>query len=63
VLTPGRVLGGDDLTVLATPSQAVTVAESMRAYYGDRDIMRRLLTVEGRGMKWDEIGAGVLSAV
>jgi MOSC domain-containing protein YiiM len=63
VLTPGRVLAGDDLTVLATPSQAVTVAESMSAYYGDRDIMRRLLTVEGRGMRWDEIGADVLSAV
>jgi hypothetical protein len=33
----------------------------MLAYYGDRDIMRRLLDVEGRGYKWDEIGASVLS--
>jgi len=63
VLTPGRVQAGDELTVLDTPAQAVTVAESMRAYYGDRDIMRRLLTVEGRGLKWDEIGADVLSKV
>jgi hypothetical protein len=33
----------------------------MLAYYGDRDIMRRLLDVEGRGAKWDEIGAVLLS--
>jgi hypothetical protein len=35
----------------------------MLAFYGDRDIMRRLLAVEGRGTKWDEIGADILSAV
>ena len=59
----GRGPGGDELTVLGTPSQAVTVAESMRAFYGDREIMRRLLTVEGRGTKWDEIAADVLGSV
>jgi MOSC domain-containing protein YiiM len=63
VLTPGVLQAGDELTVVASPSQAVTIAESMRAYYGDRDIMRRLLTVEGRGAKWDQIGAHVLSSV
>jgi MOSC domain-containing protein YiiM len=61
VLTEGTVRVGDELTVLARPKQAVTVAESMLAYYGDRDIMRRLLDVEGRGAKWDEIGAVLLS--
>jgi MOSC domain-containing protein YiiM len=61
VLTPGVVRAGDELTVVGAPSQAVTVAESMRAFYGDRDIMRRLLTVEGRGAKWAEIAADVLS--
>ena len=60
VLAAGSVQAGDELTVVARPTQAVTVAESMRAYYGDRDLMRRLLTVEGRGNKWDEIGADVL---
>jgi MOSC domain-containing protein YiiM len=55
VLTPGTVGAGDELTVLSHPDQAVTVAESMRAYYGDQDIMRRLLEVEGRGCKWDQI--------
>ena len=63
VLAEGTVRAGDDLTVLGRPDQAVTVAESMQAYYGDREIMRRLLAVEGRGWKWDEIGAAVLARV
>ncbi len=61
VLTEGTVQAGDDLTVLSRPDEAVTVTESMRAYYGDREIMHRLLAVEGRGWKWDEIGAEVLA--
>jgi MOSC domain-containing protein YiiM len=63
VLTEGSVGAGDDLTVLSRPERAVTVAESMQAYYGDREIMSRLLLVEGRGDKWDDIGAAVLSRV
>jgi MOSC domain-containing protein YiiM len=62
VLTPGLAQAGDELTVIGTPSQAVTVAESMRAFYGDRDIMARLLTVQGRGAKWDEIASESLSS-
>ena len=61
VLTPGAVAVGDDLEVLSRPAVAVTVAESMLAFYGDDEIMRRLLAVEGRGAKWDEIAAEVLS--
>lgn len=61
VLTPGVVAAGDDLEVLSRPSVAVTVAESMLAYYGDQDLMRRLLEVPGRGAKWDEIAASMLS--
>jgi MOSC domain-containing protein YiiM len=63
VLTPGVVQAGDELTVVSTPSQVVTVAEAMRAFYGDHTIMRRLLTVEGRGSKWDEIAADMLTGV
>jgi len=63
VLTPGTVEAGAELTVVSTPGEPVTVAESMRAFYGDRDIMRRLLLVEGRGQKWDELAADVISAV
>ncbi len=61
VLTPGVVAAGDDLEVVSRPSVAVTVSESMQAYYGDLDLMRRLLQVPGRGSKWDEIAAAVLS--
>jgi MOSC domain-containing protein YiiM len=61
VLTPGPVSAGDDLEVVDRPAVAVTVAESMLAYYGDDEIMRRLLDVEGRGHGWDEIAAEVLS--
>ena len=61
VLTPGTVAAGDDLEVVSRPAVAVTVAESMAAYYGDRDLMRRLLEVAGRSAKWDEIAVGVLS--
>lgn len=63
VTTSGTAEAGDELVVVSKPSQAVTVAESMRAFYGDRDLMRKLLTVDGRGTKWDEIAADVLSAV
>lgn len=61
VLTPGVVADGDDLEVVSRPSVAVTIAESMLAFYGDLDLMRRLLEVPGRGAKWDEIAAGMLS--
>ncbi len=61
VLTPGVVADGDDLEVVSRPSVAVTVAEAMRAFYGDQDLMRRLLEVAGRSAKWDEIAAGMLS--
>jgi MOSC domain-containing protein YiiM len=63
VLTPGIVHAGDELVVVSRPRQEVTVAESMTAFYGDQDIMRRLLAVEGRGSKWDEIAADILTAV
>ena len=61
ILAEGTVCAGDALAVLSRPDRAVTVAESMNAYYGDREIMRRLLEVEGRGDKWDKIGVAVLS--
>jgi MOSC domain-containing protein YiiM len=61
VLTEGDAGAGDEITVLSRPDVAVTVAEGMAAFYGDREIMARLLQVEGRGSGWDELGAEVLS--
>jgi MOSC domain-containing protein YiiM len=60
VLTEGEIGAGDDIEVLARPDQRVTIAESMRAYYGDVELMRVLLTVPGRGAKWDAIAERVL---
>ena len=60
VLEEGLVGAGDPAEVLARPAIRVTIAESVRAYYGDVDLMRRLLLVEGRSSKWDEIALSVL---
>jgi MOSC domain-containing protein YiiM len=60
VLTEGRVSAGAAARVLSRPAHQVTVAEAMRAFYGDRAILRRLLEAEGRGTRWDEIGQQVL---
>jgi MOSC domain-containing protein YiiM len=57
VLTEGVVGPGDPVTVLSRPGEQVTVSEAMRAYYGDAELMRRLLRVPERGGKWDEIAA------
>ncbi|HEY6278197.1 MAG TPA: MOSC domain-containing protein [Streptosporangiaceae bacterium] len=63
VLTEGQVGPGDPVRVLSRPAERVTIAESMDAYYGDIDLMRRLLKVEGRSSKWDEIALSVLGRV
>ena len=60
VLEQGQVGAGDPVEVLARPAVRVTIAESARAYYGDVELMRRLLLVDGRGSKWDEIAVSVL---
>lgn len=60
VLTEGSVGAGDQARVLSKPGRPVTIAESMAAYYGDRELMRQLLMIEGRGSSWDEIAGRVL---
>jgi MOSC domain-containing protein YiiM len=63
VLAEGEIGAGDSIEILRQPEPRVTISESMRAYYGDPDIMRVLLTVDGRGGKWDAIGADVLGRI
>jgi len=60
VLTEGAIAAGAAIEVLSRPDRRVTVAESMRAFYGDAGLMRALLTVPGRAGRWDEIGEQVL---
>lgn len=57
VLTEGSVEAGAEIAVLSRPDVAVTVAEAMAAFYGDQELLARLLQVEGRGSGWDEIAA------
>jgi MOSC domain-containing protein YiiM len=59
VLAEGQVAAGDPVGVLSQPGERVTLAEAMTAYYGDAELMRRVLRVDGRGSAWDEIAAGV----
>lgn len=61
VLTEGMAGPGDPIEVLHRPAASVTVAEAMRAYYGDTDLMRRLVAVADRDPKWDDVAAEVLS--
>ena len=63
VLTEGQVGPGDPVTVLSRPPERVTIAESMAAYYGDTELMQRLLTVEGHSSTWEEIALSVLGRV
>ncbi len=61
VLAEGQVAAGDPIEVLRRPAVRVTVAESMRAYYGDAGLLELLLQVDGRGSDWDELAASVLA--
>lgn len=60
VLEEGAAGRGDPVEVLNRPAERVTVAESMCAFYGDAELMQRLLRVEGRSSGWDEIAPSVL---
>ncbi len=60
VIEEGVVAPGDRVLVLSRPAASVTIAESMRAYYGDAALLRRLLKVAGRGPKWDDVARRVL---
>jgi MOSC domain-containing protein YiiM len=60
VLREGVVRAGDSARMLSRPVLRVTLPEAMRAYYGDADIMRRVLEVEGHSTRWDEFAVKVL---
>jgi len=60
VLSEGEVGPGDDIEILDRPAVTVTVGEAMRAFYGDTDLMRKLLAVDGLNARWGEAGVQVL---
>jgi MOSC domain-containing protein YiiM len=61
VLEEGTVAAGDRIEVVERPAASVTVAESVRAYHGDAELMRRILALPGVTAKWRRIAERVLS--
>ena len=60
VLREGVVGAGDGVEVISRPEVRVTIAEAMTAFYGDAELMERLVRVEGRSSNWDEVAGRVL---
>ena len=63
VLETGELGVGDAIEpVRSPPAAAPTVAESVRAFYGDTGLLRRVLAVPGRSSAWDDQAAKYLGA-
>jgi MOSC domain-containing protein YiiM len=60
VLEKGVTAAGDPIDVLSRPPDSVTVAGALRAFYGDAELMRRLLDAPGLDPKWREMMASEL---
>lgn len=63
VLETGELGAGDAVELVHRPDDdAPTVGESVRAFYGDAGLMRRVLALPGRSAAWDAQAAKVLGA-
>lgn len=62
VLETGELGAGDPIDVVHRPDDAPTVAESVRAFYGDTGLLRRVLAVPGHSAAWDDRAAKYLGA-
>jgi MOSC domain-containing protein YiiM len=60
VLEEGVTAAGDPIEVLSRPPDSVTVAGALRAFYGDAELMRRLLDAPGLDPEWHEMMTSVL---
>jgi MOSC domain-containing protein YiiM len=60
VVEQGELGAGDEIELLDRPGDGVTIREAFAAYYGDRDLMRKVLAYPGHGEKWDQIAERVL---
>ncbi|WP_327086424.1 MOSC domain-containing protein [Nonomuraea sp. NBC_01738] len=60
VVETGHVGAGDAIEVVHRPEASVTVAESFRAYHGDKELMRRVIAFPGHGERWDARAAKLL---
>ena len=63
VLETGELGAGDAVEPVGSPpSGAPTVGESVRAFYGDVDLLRRAVAVPGHSSAWDDLAAKYLGA-
>jgi MOSC domain-containing protein YiiM len=60
VLEEGVTAAGDPIEVLSRSPDSVTVAGAMRAFYGDAELMLRLLDAPGLDPQWHEMIASAL---
>jgi len=60
VLETGDIGAGDSVERVHRPDDAPTVAESVRACYGDTGQLRRILALPTHGPKWDRRAAKLL---
>jgi MOSC domain-containing protein YiiM len=56
VIEEGRLGTGDEVTIEHRPAEGVTITEALRAFHGDRELLRRVLEVEDRAPSWDTVG-------
>lgn len=52
VLEPGRIAPGDTVEVVDRTTPSVTVAQCLRAYYGDWDLLPALIDAPGIAARW-----------
>ncbi|MGR6922499.1 MOSC domain-containing protein [[Actinomadura] parvosata] len=60
VVELGELGVGDEVELVSRPAAGVSVADHFRARNGDRDALRRILSVPGHDAKWDEMAGRVL---
>lgn len=60
VLETGDVGAGDRVERVYRPDDAPTVADAVRAYYGDAGQLRRIVALPGHGAKWDVLARTAL---
>lgn len=53
VLEEGEVAAGDPVEIVHRPESGVTIAEAVRAHYGDAEVLRRILELPGHAPRWD----------
>jgi MOSC domain-containing protein YiiM len=55
VIGDGHVGPGDPVEIVDRPDGSMTIAEALRAYYGDWDLLPRLLVAPGLAARWAEM--------